>query len=61
MRWPIISLAPLTDTYRQHAAPPEDRDAVDYALTTIAKDIGSDLAGLRIGRTRLRELLEAEA
>lgn len=53
--------APMTQAYREHAAPADDRTTADYALTTIAKDIGSDLAGLRMGRTRLREMLEGEA
>ena len=52
--------APMSAEYREHAAPREDRAAPDYALATVAKDIGSDLAGLRQARRSLRHLLGLE-
>ncbi len=51
---------PVTDGLREHVLGPDDRNAPDYALATVCKHIGSDIAGLRRARLTLREFLEPE-
>ena len=49
---------PLSTAYRESCLIEPERSAPDYALTVVAKDIGSDLVGLRRAANRLAEFLE---